>query len=262
MEIRVILIPTGFFLSPCITIPLQVPMKTNRSIFSVHNDPNTTEKCTFEENSFGVSSHHFQVQNTATFPQFNRTQRKVPMLIPFIDYTNKIHKNQTVTIQTNRSNDHTFLLKTITTTVPTLSRPPLAPLNFADTYSLSSTTNNPFQTNTNLNATADQCQNLLEPHTARKIGPSAYLPSSSSTVNPTKPSSVKTQIYTISYVVMNKSVKVFDGLDHHYTHEEYLHQIDPHMIFTVGEQPLDPIGYNQRHKRKMAYFRCSLSGIA
>ena len=41
---------------------------------------------------------------------------------------------------------------------------------------------------------------------------------------------------------MNKSVKTFDYLDHQYTPEEYLYQIDAHMIFTVREQPLDPVG--------------------
>ena len=61
---------------------------------------------------------------------------------------------------------------------------------------------------------------------------------------------------------MNKTVKPFDGLDHQYTPEEYLQQIDAHIIFTMGEQPIDPVAYNQWHKRKMAYIQCSLSGIA
>ena len=28
----------------------------------------------------------------------------------------------------------------------------------------------------------------------------------------------------------------------------------------MGEQPLDPVAYNQWHKRKMAYIHCALSG--
>ena len=51
---------------------------------------------------------------------------------------------------------------------------------------------------------------------------------------------------------MNKSVEAFDGLDHRYTPEEFLLQIDAHIIFTMEEYFLDPIAHNQKHKRKMA----------
>ena len=76
------------------------------------------------------------------------------------------------------------MLNTITTTVPNQSRPPLALLNFVDTYSLSSTIDNALQTNANTNATSNPCSTLYQPHTAPYISPSATLPSSSSTVNP------------------------------------------------------------------------------
>ena len=44
--------------------------------------------------------------------------------------------------------------------------------------------------------------------------------------------------------------------------EEYLHQIDAHMIFIMWEQPVDPLAYNQWHKQKVAYIQWSISGIA
>ena len=44
---------------------------------------------------------------------------------------------------------------------------------------------------------------------------------------------------------MNKPVITLDGLDHQYTPEEYLLSIEAHMIFTMGEQALDPVVYNQ-----------------
>ena len=75
------------------------------------------------------------------------------------------------------------MLNTLTRSVPTLSRSPLAPLVVADTYSLISTNSNPFQTKTKRNATANPCQTLHQPHTSHKIGPSATLLSLSSTVN-------------------------------------------------------------------------------
>ena len=79
------------------------------------------------------------------------------------------------------------MLNTRTTTVLTLSRLPMAPLIFADTYSLGSTNNTPFLSISNFNATANQRQTLYQPHTAPNVGPSAILPSSSSTVNPINP---------------------------------------------------------------------------
>ena len=114
---------------------------------------------------------------------------------------------------------------------------------------------NPFQTKTNSNATANPSQTLYQRHTTSNVqpiphhtGPFASLLSSS------KPS-VNRQNYTVTFVEMNKSVKTFDGLDHQYTPEEFLHQIDAHMIFNMREQPLEPIDDIQWHKRKMAYIK-------
>ena len=142
------------------------------------------------------------------------------------------------------------MLKTITTIDPTLSKLPLAPLKITDTFSFSSTNKNPFQTKTNFIDTANPCQTLYQPHTAAIRGPYATLPSSSFTVNPIEPSAVSTQNYTVYFAAMNKSVRTFDGLDHQNTPEECLHPIDAHMIFTMGEPPLDDVGSNQWHKQK------------
>ena len=48
---------------------------------------------------------------------------------------------------------------------------------------------------------------------------------------------------------MNKSVKTFDELDHHYTPEQHLHQIDSYMIFTTEEHPLDLVANYEWHKQ-------------
>ena len=110
---------------------------------------------------------------------------------------------------------------TITKTVPTPSRIPLAPLNIADKFSLSCTKINPFQSTTSLYATANPCQPSLQPHTAPKRSPSAFLLSSFSTVNPKKTSAVTTQNSTVPFVTMNNSVETFDGLGHQNTAEEF-----------------------------------------
>ena len=122
---------------------------------------------------------------------------------PFTEYINQFQNNHTVTNPPNRSNDQTFILNTIPTTTPDLQRPTLPLLNFADTYSLSSTDNKPFQTNTNLNAIANPCQTLYQPYTAHNICPSALLPSSYSTVNPINTSSTNRQNYTVSFAAKN-----------------------------------------------------------
>ena len=94
------------------------------------------------------------------------------------------------------------------------------------------------------------------------MGPSVISPSSSPTVNSKNPSSVNTQNYIVPFVAMNKTEKTFDVLDHQNTPERYLHQIDAHISFAMGEQSLDRVAYIQWHKWTMAYIQCSLSGIA
>ena len=77
-----------------------------------------------------------------------------------------------------------------------------------------------------------------------------------------KPFSASTQNYTVPFVTMNKSVKTFDGPDHHYTADKYLHQTDAQMIFIMREHLLDPVAFNQKQKLKTACIQCFLSGIA
>ena len=190
-------------LKPGVTIPLQVPTRTIRSNSDIHTDPNICEKITSQDNSFGVTSHQFEVQNTSTLllSQFIRTQRNIPMCIPISEYFNQIQNSETVTKQAKRSNGQTIVLNALTTTVPTLSRYLLIQLNIADTYTLSGSNKNPFQTITNLNATEKPCQSLYQPDTAPNIGPSAILPSSSSTVDPRNFSSISTK-KTILYFLL------------------------------------------------------------
>ena len=120
--------------------------------------------------------------------------------------------------------------------VSTLSGPLLAPLNIAFTYSLSSTDNNPFQRDTNSNATSNPCQMFYQLHTAPNIGPSAILPSSISTVSQINSSSGITKNHTVPSVAVDKSVETFDGLDHQYTPGKNVNQIDAHIILYHGRK--------------------------
>ena len=74
-----------------------------------------------------------------------------------------------------------------------------------------------------MNATANESQTLYQSHSAPNVGTSANLPFSSSTVNPINFSSVNTQVCTVPFFAMNKSLKTFDGLDHQFTPEELMH---------------------------------------
>ena len=58
-------------------------------------------------------------------------------------------------------------------------------------------------------------------------------------------------------------MKPFDGLDHSYTPEEYLQQVEARLTFPIGEEPQNnPVKYRSWHNRLMAIIRCSLIGTA
>ena len=58
-------------------------------------------------------------------------------------------------------------------------------------------------------------------------------------------------------------MKPFDGLDHSYTPEEYLQQVEARLTFAIGEEPQNnPIKNKSWHYRRMAYIQCSLTGTA
>ena len=132
-------------------------------------------------------------------------------------------------------------MNTITASGPTLSRSPSDSLNLADMYSLSSTNNILFQSNTSLQATANSIQMLYQLNIATKMSSSATLSASSSIVNQIHRFRVIPQIYSVSFVALSKSVKTFDELDQQYTPQEFLHQMDALMICTMGDQPFDHV---------------------
>ena len=55
-------------------------------------------------------------------------------------------------------------------------------------------------------------------------------------------------------------LKPFDGLDHSYTPEEYLQQVEARLTFAIGEEPQNnPIKYKSWRNRRMANIQCSLT---
>ena len=122
--------------------------KLYEATFFSQNDQSKLETSASEGNPFEAINHpsHFQEAETLSLLQSNRNQKGVCLYKLFTDYFNKLQNNSIVTNQSNVSIDEIFMLINITTTVSALSRPPLAPLIFAETYSLSSTDSNPFPT--------------------------------------------------------------------------------------------------------------------
>ena len=54
-------------------------------------------------------------------------------------------------------------------------------------------------------------------------------------------------------------MKPFDGLDHSYTPEEYLQQVEARLTFAIGEElQNNPEKNRSWHNRRMAYIQCSL----
>ena len=62
---------------------------------------------------------------------------------------------------------------------------------------------------------------------------------------------------------ISEPMKPFDGLNHSYTPEEYLQQVEARLTFAIGEEPQNnPNKYRSCHNRRMAYIQCSLIGTS
>ena len=71
-----------------------------------------------------------------------------------------------------------------------------------------------------------------------------------------------TPTFINSSTSISEPIKPFDGLDHQYTPEEYLQNIDARVTFSLGLQPSNPFEYKYWHARRMALIQCSLTGTA
>ena len=73
---------------------------------------------------------------------------------------------------------------------------------------------------------------------------------------------IQTPTFINSSTSISEPIKPFDGLDHQYTPEEYLQNIDARVTFSLGLQPTNPFEYKYWHARRMALIQCSLTGTA
>ena len=68
--------------------------------------------------------------------------------------------------------------------------------------------------------------------------------------------------YINSSTSISEPIKPFDGLDHNYTPEEYLHHFEARVTFSLGLQPTSEHEYKFWHARRMAFIQCSLTSTA
>ena len=81
-------------------------------------------------------------------------------------------------------------------------------------------------------------------------------------INSQNPQTYTTPTFINSSTSISEPIKPFDGLDHQYTPEEYLQNIDARVTFSLGLQPSNPFEYKNWHARRMALIQCSLTGTA
>ena len=74
---------------------------------------------------------------------------------------------------------------------------------------------------------------------ALNIPPTFFNPSTTHTLPPTTLplSTLSTPTYINSATSISEPIKLFDGLDHNYTPEEYLQHIEARVTFSLGLQP-------------------------
>ena len=84
-----------------------------------------------------------------------------------------------------------------------------------------------------------------------------------SVVPPPQYISIQQDTFINTSASIPEPMKLFDGLDHSYTPEDYLQQVEVRLTFAIGEEPQNnPIKYRSWHNRRMAYIQCSLTGTA
>ena len=181
---------------------------------------------------FPPSNTNIQTNNTQNISHFNnilRTQHPYAHLL-----------------QTNSSQSN-FLLQNQRTSYSNIVQPPQRrpqnhPLSHISTdplYQMNQhTTYNP--------TTISPPVNMIQP----VAPPPQYIPIQQDTIINTSAS-------------IPEPMKPFDCLDHSYTIEEYLQQVEARLTFAIGEEPQNnPVKYRPWHNRRMAYIQCSLIGTA
>ena len=182
-----------------------------------------------------INQHHSQINTTST------TQN------PFIQLSNTNTSQNIYSRNQGTSYPSTSYSNITQDSQRRLHNPPLTHIPTDPLYQMHPNPNpnpnsNPLPQNT--------IQHIPPPLTHQLAPPPQYLPMPQDT-----------------FINMSASIlepmKPFDGLDHSYTPEEYLQQVEARLTFAIGEEPQNnPIKYKSWQNRRMASIQCSLTGTA
>ena len=251
--------------------PPSIPPQFSTQIHT-HNSPQQTSSNT-QHITQNTNIGHFQTP-TSPSPTEVHTSTSTPA------QTNPVQTTQpTLNVNTIHSNPSFNY-----TTARHLSRPPLQTiLNNPLSYNLTSTNPNHTQQSQTNNNRPNSLNTLSSQHTPNTITPTLQTsqfqiqnpPSTTIRTNPhfhntsttsltnisnnptyntappsaISPNTMSHPTYFNSSTSISKPIKLFDGLDHNYTPEEYLQRIEARVTFSLGLQPTSQHKYKFWHAR-------------
>ena len=183
-----------------------------------------------------TSSHYYDPFNYSFFPpsKTNIQTNNYQSVSQSNNFTNLktqhpyAHLLQTNSSQSNfpRQNQTTSYSIIVQSSQRRSRNPPLSHISTDPLYRINQhTTDNP----TTISPPINMVQSIVPPHQYMPIQQDTFINTSASMPKPMKP---------------------FDGLDHSYTHEEDLQQLQARLTFAIGEEPQNiPIKYRSWHNR-------------
>ena len=210
------------------------PNKTIRSENNINQQTSSRYYNSFNYSSYPQSNTNIQTNNNQNPFQSNNnpnllTHHSFPQPLPTSStQTNSLSQNQRIPYSNSvQSSQRRF------------QNPPLSHISTDPLYQMNQhTTYNPTQ----ISPIVNMAQFVAPPPQYIPIQQDTFINTSASIPEPMKP---------------------FDDLDHSYTSEESLQQVEARLTFAIGEEPQNnPVKYTSWHNRRMAYILCSLIGKA
>ena len=182
---------------------------------------------------FPTSNTNTQSNNTQHVTQSNDINSTTQHPYAHLLYTNSPSNN--FPLQTQRTSYSNIVQPSHRRS----QNPPLSHISTDPLYQMNQhTTYNP----TTISPPVNMVQSVVPPSQYIPIQQDTFINTSASILEPMKP---------------------FDGLDHSYTPQENLQEVEARLTFAIGGEPQNnPIKYKSWHYRRMAYIQCSLIGTA
>ena len=219
---------------PSLPSTFKYPNKTIRSEDNNNQQTSSQYYNPFNYSFYSQSNANIQTNNNQNTSQLNSN----PNLLAHYSYTHPLSTNSTQTNSPSQ-NQRRPCSNIVQSSQRRSQNPPLSYISTDPLYQMNQhTTYNPTQ----ISPTVNMAQSVVPPPQYIPVQQDTFINTSASIPEPMKP---------------------FDGLDHSYTPEEYLQQVEARLTFAIGEEPQNnPVKYRSWHNRHMAYIQCSLIGTA